>query len=103
VKIVFFAAHTVKSIYEVPLLLEEQKISSALQRELQLKKVAPKMSDWKKMVHKILSDAKPIKIGMAGKYNGLEDAYLSVIESIQFAANAVGRKADIVWDRYRKN
>jgi CTP synthase len=92
-----FAAHTVKSIYEVPLLLEEQKISSALQRELQLKKVAPKMSDWKKMVHKILSDAKPIKIGMAGKYNGLEDAYLSVIESIQFAANAVGRKADIVW------
>lgn len=92
-----FAAHTVTSIYEVPLLLEEQKISAALQRELQLKKVRPKMADWKKIVQKTLSEAKTVKIGMAGKYNGLEDAYLSVIESTKFAANAVGRKAEVVW------
>lgn len=92
-----FAAPTVKSIYEVPLIFEDQKIASVLERELKLPKIRPKMSDWRKMVENMKKTHNPIKIGMAGKYTGLEDAYLSVIESIKFAAYAVGRQAEIVW------
>jgi len=92
-----FAAPTVSSIYEVPLIFEEQMISRVLERELQIRKVRPKMSEWKKKVQKILNDKKTIHIGMAGKYTGLEDAYLSVIESIKFAASEIGRKPEIIW------
>ncbi len=92
-----FAAPTVSSIYEVPLILENQSLSQILERELQLPKVRPEMANWKKTVKNIHTSNETIEIGMAGKYTGLEDAYLSVIESIKFAANSVGKKAKIIW------
>ena len=92
-----FAAPTVASIYQVPLILEEQKIANALERGLKLPKVRPNMGNWKNMVETILTTEKEITIGMAGKYNGLEDAYLSVIEAIKSAGFAVGKKAKIIW------
>ncbi|QQS59574.1 CTP synthase [Candidatus Peregrinibacteria bacterium] len=92
-----FAAPTVKSIYEVPLIFEDQKIAAVLERELKLPKIRPKMSEWKKMLENMNGTHESIKIGMAGKYTGLEDAYLSVIESIKFAAYSVNRQVEIVW------
>ncbi len=91
------AAPTVSSIYEVPLIFEEQNIASVLERELKLPKIKSKMGEWRKMVDKIKNAETIIRIGMAGKYNGLEDAYLSVIESAKFAAYAIDRKVEIVW------
>ncbi len=91
------AAPTVSSIYEVPLIFEEQNIATVLERELHLPKIKSKMADWRKMVDKIKNAEEVIRIGMAGKYNGLEDAYLSVIESTKFAAYAIDRKVEIVW------
>ncbi len=91
------AAPTVSSIYEVPLIFEEQNIAAVLERELHLPKIKSKMGDWRKLIAKIKNAEKVIRIGMAGKYNGLEDAYLSVIESTKFAAYAVDRKVEIVW------
>lgn len=65
------AAPTVSSIYEVPLIFEEQNISTILERELNLPKIKSKMVDWRKMVEKIKNAEGVIRIGMAGKYNGL--------------------------------
>lgn len=91
------AAPTVSSIYEVPLIFESQNIAAVLERELQLPKITSKMDDWRKMVEKSKTTTDIIRIGMAGKYTGLEDAYLSVLESIKFAALEVGKKSEIVW------
>lgn len=92
-----FAMPTVSSIYEVPLILEDQNLATVLERKLKLKKIKPKMKKWRTMIEQNKTITETIQIGMAGKYNGLEDAYLSVMESIKFAANAVGKKAEIVW------
>lgn len=92
-----FAAPTVSSIYEVPLIFERQNISAILERELKLPTITPELSVWQEMVDKILNTQESVKIGMAGKYNGLEDAYLSVIEAVKSAAFATGRRAEIVW------
>jgi CTP synthase len=40
---------------------------------------------------------KTVPIALVGKYTGLDDAYLSVIEAIKSAAVYHGRKAEIVW------
>lgn len=90
-------APTVKSIYEVPLNFEKYDITRTILKHLNLKYKKPNLTEWKKVVDKIHNSTKEIKIGLAGKYNELDDAYLSVIESIKSASFFHKRKAKIVW------
>ena len=92
-----FAAPTVSSIYEVPVILEKQNLSQIFAREMKLPKIKTNLTNWEKMVEKILTTTDELKIGMAGKYNGLEDAYLSVIEAAKSAGFFIGKKVKIVW------
>ena len=90
-------APTVKSIYEVPLNFHKYNVVQTISNKLSIKYKAPKLNEWKKVVKKIQTAKKEIRIGLAGKYNELDDAYLSVIESIKSASFFHGRKAKIVW------
>lgn len=90
-------APTVKSIYEVPLIYEKYNITKTICDKLNLKYKKPNMTEWAKMVKNILTSHKEIQIGLAGKYNELDDAYLSVIEAIKSASFFHKRKAKIVW------
>lgn len=88
---------TVKSIYEVPLIYEKYGIVKTICERLNLKYRKPKMKEWEKMVNNIMTSKKEILIGLAGKYNELDDAYISVIEAIKSASFHHKRKAKIVW------
>ncbi len=88
---------TVKSIYEVPLIYEKYGIVKTICQKLNLKYRKPKMNEWEKMVKNIMTPHKEILIGLAGKYNELDDAYLSVIEAIKSASFYHKRKAKIIW------
>lgn len=90
-------APTVNSIYEVPLIFEGRDLTNTICKKLGLKYKKPKMAGWEKMVENILTSTKTIQIGLAGKYNELDDAYISVIESIKSASFHFKRKAEIVW------
>jgi len=90
-------APTVKSIYEVPLIFERYNLTETICNRLKLKYRKPKMKSWEKMVKNMLTSNKEILIGLAGKYNELDDAYLSVIEAIKSASFFHKRKAKIVW------
>ncbi len=96
----------VNSIYEVPLLLDEQKVAERIIKKLGLKPIRKRnLSDWKKLVRKIkkLENSGPtVKIGMVSKYQRvgefeLDDAYVSVVEAIKHAAWANQIKPEIVW------
>lgn len=92
----------VKSIYEVPLLLEKQDIGNKILLEFGLKPKKSSLEDWKKINHKIKRATAEIKIGLIGKYFktgsfSLEDSYISVIEAIKHAAWANGVRAKIQW------
>jgi CTP synthase len=90
-------AQTVKSIYEVPLNFQKYKIVQLIANKLKLKNIRPKLSEWSKVV-KMIKAKKPIlKIALVGKYTGLDDAYLSVIESLKIACYHQGRKLKLVW------
>ncbi len=96
------AAPDVKSIYEVPLWLEKDDLSTKLLNTLHLKPRQRDLNEWRALVKKIISAKKEIKIGIVGKYfttgkYTLADSYISVIEAIKHAAWAEGRKPILSW------
>jgi CTP synthase len=90
-------ALTVKSIYEVPLRYQEYDLAGKIAEKLHLGEIRTNLSDWEHLVHKINSVQESIKVAMVGKYTGLDDAYISVIESLKIAAYHRNRKVEIVW------
>ena len=90
-------APTVKSIYDVPLNLQQFDIASVIGRKLGLGKLKPNMKEWETGRARYEEATDPIKIALVGKYTHLDDAYLSVIESIKSAAVYCGKKAEVHW------
>lgn len=88
---------TCNSIYEVPLMMQEEGLDSIVVRKMGLEDKPADMKDWKKMVHKILNPAKEITVALVGKYVALHDAYLSVAEALGHAGIATDTKVNIRW------
>ena len=86
-----------KSIYEVPLALEEQNFASVVLKLLQTKDKKANLKAWEELVKKINNPKKTIKIAIAGKYTKLSDAYISVVESIKHAGYANNVKTEVKW------
>jgi CTP synthase len=88
---------TADSIYEVPLMFESYNVAQLIGKQLNLGRVKPNLKEWKTLVDKIKKDCAPLKIALVGKYTGLDDAYISVIESLKIACYHQGRKLDLIW------
>ena len=88
---------TVPVLYEAPLMLEEANISSIICRELGIEAAEPDLAEWREMVERVRHQNKTVKIGLAGKYVQLHDAYLSVAEALRHAGYAQDAKVEITW------
>ena len=86
-----------KSIYEVPLALEEQKFADVVLKLLFTETREANLDSWKELVNKINHPKDTIIIAIAGKYTKLSDAYISVVESIKHAGYANNVKTEIKW------
>ncbi len=75
-------AINVKSIYEVPIVFEEQKLGNLIVKLLNLKSQGPDLQNWKNMVDKIYHPKREVNIGVVGKYISLKDAYISITEAL---------------------
>lgn len=99
-----FSNIDVKTIYQVPLMLEEQGFSRVFFKTVGVKGRVS-LNKHRKLLEKInlvINSGRTIKIGIAGKYYNsghfyLSDAYVSVIESIKHAAWDQGLNPEIVW------
>ncbi len=91
-------APTLHSIYDVPLDLQQYQLGEFIAERLALGNVKPDMTEWAAGKERYTAAREhPVKIAIVGKYAGLEDAYLSVMESIKSAAVFCGRHAEILW------
>ena len=93
-----------KSIYEVPLFLEEQKFGEKIIKKFGLKKktLTPGMSKWTKLQNMRKSAKKKLAIAMVGKYfttgdYKLTDSYVSVVEALKQAAWGLGMDPEFTW------
>ncbi|MDD3420466.1 MAG: CTP synthase [Candidatus Gastranaerophilales bacterium] len=83
------------TIYEVPMALEEQNLASLVLKRFNLKDKEPELKAWKNMLSKIKNPSKTVKIGIAGKYTKLSDAYISVVEALKHAGAAINAKVEV--------
>ncbi len=90
-------AETANSIYEVPLRFEKYNVTELIAEKLKLGKLKPKLDDWQEVNRRIRAKKQELKIAIVGKYTGLDDAYLSVIESLKIACLHENRELDLIW------
>ena len=91
------ALPTVESVYQVPLMLEDEGLGDLIVESLDLDTNPTEMTDWKILVDSILQPKREISIAMVGKYVDLHDAYISVKEALFHAGALHGASVDIQW------
>ena len=85
------------SIYEVPLILEQEGLAQQTIELLQLEPREPDLFGWQNLVDRMNSPKTTIDIAIVGKYIQLSDAYLSVVEALGHAAIATGSEVNLKW------
>lgn len=76
----------VSTIYEVPLLMQREKLDQIAIRKLALQDSGvPDMSPWTEVVNRLKKPEKTLQVGLVGKYVELADSYKSIIESLSHA------------------
>ena len=88
---------TAETIYEVPLILEEAGLGSYVAARLGLSTGAADLTEWREMVNRIKSPKERLDVALVGKYVQLQDAYISVRESLMHAGFHRGVDVNIHW------
>jgi CTP synthase len=88
---------TVDTIYEVPLILEEEGLGDLIVSKLGLGQKPSDLCQWREMVDLLKEATEPVNIALVGKYVELKDAYFSVREALCHAALHHGRSINIHW------
>ncbi|MCC3414645.1 MULTISPECIES: CTP synthase [unclassified Microcoleus] len=90
-------AQDAKSIYEVPLMMEQEGLAEQTINLLQLEQRPPDLTQWQTLVKRLYSPSHKIEIALVGKYVRLNDAYLSVVEALRHAAISIGCDLNLHW------
>ncbi|WP_053982494.1 CTP synthase [Niameybacter massiliensis] len=86
-----------KTLYEIPIMLEEEGLAKIVCKKLGLTDKKPNLVEWQEIIDKEAGIDKKVKIALVGKYVELHDAYISVVESLKHAGIAIGVDIDILW------
>ena len=98
------SAPDIKSIYDVPLNFEKDKLGTVIMKTLHMRTKSHngELSDWKKFVDKSKKTKVELNIAVVGKYFDtgdfvLSDAYVSVIEAVKFSSYAALAMPKLTW------
>ena len=80
------SAPDLDDIYEVPLKMHDEGLDKSVDTRLNLSTNKPDMKKWKNMLELKTEVKKTVEIAILGKYFGLPDSYLSVVESLNHAS-----------------
>ena len=87
----------VEVLYELPLVMEKEKLAHATCKALNIPCPEPDLSDWVEMVENWKNLTGEINIALVGKYTALHDAYISVVEALKAAGAANRTNVNIEW------
>jgi len=86
-----------KHLYEVPLMLQKEKLDSIVLEKLGLKKRKSELASWKKLINIMHNIEGTVKIGIVGKYTNLKDSYISIVESLNHGGYYHRRNVELKW------
>ncbi|MCS7096638.1 MAG: CTP synthase [Candidatus Bathyarchaeota archaeon] len=90
-----FCSYNVESVYQVPLILDEQGMGEFICKRLGLAGHKPIRDEWIRFVDATLNPKYEVKVALVGKYAGLADSYVSMKEALLHAGAACQTKIDI--------
>lgn len=86
------------SLYEIPLQLSAQNMDDIVIKRLDLDaKYDTQLDEWQYLLDTVNSLDGTITIGLVGKYVSLQDAYLSVVESLKHAGYPLKKDVVVKW------
>jgi CTP synthase len=88
---------TVSTVYEVPLVLEQEGMGNLIAEKLALTAKSEDLNEWRNMVTRLKEPHQPVNICLVGKYVELEDSYYSVREALKHAALFHDRELKLTW------
>ena len=88
---------TMPSIYEVPLVLENEGLGDYILELLGMEPSSRDLSDWRELVERLQHPAGRVTVAVVGKYVALRDAYYSVKEALIHAGVHHNVAVDIRW------
>ena len=88
---------TLPCLYEVPIMLHEQKMDDVVCRELGIEDTKVRLAQWEKLVSYIYARKGEVQIALVGKYVKLHDSYLSIVEALNHASFVAGKNVKIKW------
>ena len=85
-----------KTIYQVPLLMREERLAEVVLRKLKMGNLPePDLTAWTNFVEKYSNPKKNVKVALVGKYVELPDAYKSILEAFVHAGAANECKVEL--------
>ena len=90
-------ARDTETIYEIPVIFEEEGFANLVVRRLGLHDGPPNMDEWRRLVHRIKQPAHQVKIAVVGKYTGNGDAYISIEEALKHGGIACDARVEVEW------
>jgi CTP synthase len=92
------SAYDVPDIYRVPLVFNQQGVDDfILSEHFGLEAGTPDLSAWADITRRASEVERTVRIALVGKYVQLEDAYLSVVESLRHAGVHHGCRVEVEW------
>ncbi|MEN9552077.1 MAG: synthetase, synthase [Candidatus Parcubacteria bacterium] len=96
------SAPDIKSIYDVPLNFEKDRLGTLLEATLSLTPKKTNLKEWSTFAKKVHTVKKEVVIAVVGKYFNtgdfvLSDAYVSVIEAVKFSSFSLNVKPRLIW------
>ncbi|MEK5367634.1 CTP synthase (glutamine hydrolyzing) [Bacillus sp. FSL R5-0654] len=85
------------TLYSIPLDLQKQGLDKLVCEHMKLDCRDADMTEWTALVDKVQNLSKQVTIGLVGKYVELQDAYISVVESLRHAGYAFDADVQIKW------
>ncbi len=98
-----FSMHDVDSVYVITELLRDAGIDTAVLDHLKLSdrvnadREHERRDIWNNYIKRFREAAKPVTIGITGKYTSLRDSYASIIQALEHAGVHLGAKVRIEW------
>jgi len=87
----------VRSIYEVPLVFERERLAEIVIEKLNLKCTSPDLRRWTRFVNRIKNPSGRVTIAVCGKYTDLLDAYKSITEAFVHAGAENDVAVEVRW------
>jgi len=87
-----------KSIYEVPLLMQEEKLDQVVLSRFEMpQEQEPNLNAWKSFLDRLNNPKHEVDIALVGKYVELKDSYKSIVEAFTHAGTSNETKVNLHW------